>query len=724
MGERPLFGKLSILEFSALLFYLGAVWFFANGLRVWRTYRIDDAFITFRYAENIAAGHGIVWNIGGERVEGYSSPLLVAILVVVALLHVDPLLFTKLLGVGVSAIVIPLVIVHFVRRLDWPRDSSIRFLALLLPGLWLLMHPTLIHAISGMETSLVLLIYSGWAILVDRVATSGEAGQLSWRTGVLLGASGFLVSMARSESGAIVVLALACLFVFKSTRQAALWSGVLLLGLLGLYLAWKWSYFGYMLPNPYYRKVATAGAAGFAGLPLIMRFIRYIDWLLIVVAAGYVVRFASRGLRLRTTETFCGLSFVFYCVFFARVEPVMNYGHRFTWHAMPFLLILGVYALHAFSAKEVAAEPNAVSPGFSVKRLAVAAPVIVVLCLASASILTSWQTFRTAALNPRKPVPVQVWYGVHERIGRAIGALGLSYETRIWGAEAGLIPYRSRISAIDLTGLNDNVILRGSPAEKERYLKANPIDIDVSTSTSGALDEFVEVVHATSRNVHSYFTLSPKGRQRYLEKAREYWYAGSYHWDADPVRQYFHVWVRKAHGDSARIVEAIRKDCDVSFMSRRSWDDYSDAEFSLPIWFSNGFSTKSRVREVPLKWAASRIDVTETEHAWIAVAVPDGVEIARAVFVAVELRLERVPLGESMAEAAVAAGMESISPRQVARRELKRTTEWQWVRVPIGAAMVGEWIIGAPRVYVRVGGGLVPVQIRRLTLEMMAGRGE
>jgi hypothetical protein len=100
------------------------------------------------------------------------------------------------------------------------------------------------------------------------------------------------------------------------------------------------------------------------------------------------------------------------------------------------------------------------------------------------------------------------------------------------------------------------------------------------------------------------------------------------------------------------------------------------------------------------------------------------VEITRAVFVAVALKLERVPLGESMVEASVAAGKESISSRQVARRELKRTTEWQWVRVPVGAAMVGDRIIGAPRIYVRVGGGLAPVQIRSLSLEMMAGPGE
>ena len=36
---------------------------------------IDDANIFFTYARNIANGHGAVYNVGGERVEGFSSPL-------------------------------------------------------------------------------------------------------------------------------------------------------------------------------------------------------------------------------------------------------------------------------------------------------------------------------------------------------------------------------------------------------------------------------------------------------------------------------------------------------------------------------------------------------------------------------------------------------------------------------------------------------------------------
>ena len=41
-----------------------------------RSFVTDDAWITVRYAENLASGDGFAWNPGGERVEGFSNPLL------------------------------------------------------------------------------------------------------------------------------------------------------------------------------------------------------------------------------------------------------------------------------------------------------------------------------------------------------------------------------------------------------------------------------------------------------------------------------------------------------------------------------------------------------------------------------------------------------------------------------------------------------------------------
>ncbi|HEX8821872.1 MAG TPA: glycosyltransferase family 39 protein [Archangium sp.] len=59
--------------------------------------RVDDAFILLRYAENLAAGHGPVFNVG-ERVEGFTSPAMVVVEAAFLRLGVEPLLAVKVLG--------------------------------------------------------------------------------------------------------------------------------------------------------------------------------------------------------------------------------------------------------------------------------------------------------------------------------------------------------------------------------------------------------------------------------------------------------------------------------------------------------------------------------------------------------------------------------------------------------------------------------------------------
>src|SRR5690348_14687575 len=52
----------------------------------------DDAYISYRYAHNLMQGYGLVYNPGGERVEGYSNLLYV-------LLIAPGFLFTSGLGI-------------------------------------------------------------------------------------------------------------------------------------------------------------------------------------------------------------------------------------------------------------------------------------------------------------------------------------------------------------------------------------------------------------------------------------------------------------------------------------------------------------------------------------------------------------------------------------------------------------------------------------------------
>jgi hypothetical protein len=69
------------------------VWWVAAGVcaalcaAIWG-YTVDDAYIVFRYARNLVEGHGPVFNVG-ERVEGFSSPLWLAVATIAEVLHLS-----------------------------------------------------------------------------------------------------------------------------------------------------------------------------------------------------------------------------------------------------------------------------------------------------------------------------------------------------------------------------------------------------------------------------------------------------------------------------------------------------------------------------------------------------------------------------------------------------------------------------------------------------------
>ncbi|MDH4158307.1 MAG: hypothetical protein OEW00_13635, partial [candidate division Zixibacteria bacterium] len=68
----------------------------------------DDAFITYRYAENMAMGYGFVYN-EGQRVLGTSTPLFTLMLALFSFLSVSPLraaMFISLVSSGITAMII------------------------------------------------------------------------------------------------------------------------------------------------------------------------------------------------------------------------------------------------------------------------------------------------------------------------------------------------------------------------------------------------------------------------------------------------------------------------------------------------------------------------------------------------------------------------------------------------------------------------------------------
>src|SRR5687767_454301 len=99
---RELFGRWS--GGVAALIVLGAIGYFFADNSVVHT-PIDDAFIFYRYAVNLANGEGLVFNIG-ERVEGITSLLWTLLVAGGALFGADPVRFGHWLSVASGALLL------------------------------------------------------------------------------------------------------------------------------------------------------------------------------------------------------------------------------------------------------------------------------------------------------------------------------------------------------------------------------------------------------------------------------------------------------------------------------------------------------------------------------------------------------------------------------------------------------------------------------------------
>ena len=272
-----------------LPFLVGLVLLVVHNLRFW-PWTLDDAFITFRYAENLVAGHGPVYN-PGERVEGYTNFLWMLLLAGLHGLGADTVLAARLLGGLLALAGTALLCVGDRIAPVLPRRVALAA-ALLATSSPLVTR----WSMSGMEVSLLLLLLLSAALvhLRDRAApTSGQA--------VLLGGLCALASMTRPDAG-LLFAALSADRLWQVWRHGArarlphaLLFGLTFGLLYGGYFAWRWSYYGWFLPNTFYVKVGSSVDQAIRGLYYTAEFF-YVSW-----ALGLAIPLALLVPRLRPT---------------------------------------------------------------------------------------------------------------------------------------------------------------------------------------------------------------------------------------------------------------------------------------------------------------------------------------------------------------------------------------------------------------------------------------
>jgi hypothetical protein len=248
------------------------------------TWVLDDAFISFRYADNLVSGHGLTFNPGGERVEGYTNFLWTIIIAGALALGMEPVLTAQVLCSALA--LAALLLIYRLGRAWWPDGPW----ALLPPALLAFNPSFLLYTArgSGMETALVTVLALAALWLIWQARTL--------RGGLLAGVLCALVVMTRPD-GALVPLAGGLVLLAQTfSRDRRGWALPALAGLVagfallyGPYFLWRWSYYGYLLPNTFYAKTGATTAQVQRGAAYTLAFIQSLGLRSLVVLLGLSV---------------------------------------------------------------------------------------------------------------------------------------------------------------------------------------------------------------------------------------------------------------------------------------------------------------------------------------------------------------------------------------------------------------------------------------------------
>jgi len=239
------------------------IWSGTVGLLLWQLYRQrwffhDDAFISLRYVDHLVKYGELTWNLG-ERVEGYTNFLQILATALLVKLGFGPVDAVRSIN-AVAAGGLMLSTVGAARRLA-PNDP----LAVAV-GAFLLMSsaPVVLWILGGLEAVMLAAFIAAaiWVILPLFQANDRPTVR-SLSAGLLIG----LAYLTRPDAlivGGAMMLGLLCF------APGALQHRVRSAGLLGVtagamvmpHVIWRLSYYGDLLPNTFYAKVA---------LPLLQR---------------------------------------------------------------------------------------------------------------------------------------------------------------------------------------------------------------------------------------------------------------------------------------------------------------------------------------------------------------------------------------------------------------------------------------------------------------------
>ncbi len=465
----------------------------------------DDAYIILRYAKNVLAGNGIVWNIG-EKVEGYSSFLWLILISLLGYLKVDLILASRILGVVFAFLTVALFFI-----IEWKR----RIIGALLLAtnscfaLW---------ALGGLET-----VAFGFFVFLGCYLFQNSYRNLM--PFFVIGLIFSIATMTRPEG----ILFFAITFVFcllkelKLTRtnfKAALWLAAGFLASYLPYFLWRLYYYGHLFPCTFYVKGGTDFFKILFGFRYISHFLLLYGFPLAMLL---IVKDLKNFFREQSYLLSILLAYSFYILF---IGGDHMQGFRFMVPVLPlmYLLVQNAFYQSKFHDNHVLC-------------------ILLLTSIVALNFFVSWRSIPRGPVENREamrhsykytrcfPIPDPAAY-IGKHVGKYIRGHWCPQAT-IAGNIAGSIPYFSDLKFIDMLGLNDYHIAQRNTAVEYALPDLKLSDIKNLFSLQGRA-ELVQMI-TTHYLPWQLIPGHGKGDGHYvLEKRPEYIIIGSAEGDTKP----------------------------------------------------------------------------------------------------------------------------------------------------------------------------------------------
>ena len=403
----------------------------------------DDAYISFRYARNLALHGELVFNLG-ERVEGYTNFLWTVILALGIKLGLGPVVLSRFLGVALGIATLA-VVVRMSLRLAGEAGSRWHSVA---PLLLASMGAYACWCSGGLETQLfTFLVTLGFDLMLGEV----WAGR-----GCASAAAFAFAAMARPEGAVLFALAAIFRVLTNLRRQRRLsparhelaWVG-LFLALFVPYFVWRWHYYGWLFPNTFYVKSSGASGTWKLGAYYLRRFFE--DYGVHVLLLLALVGRAGRGdTRRQDLRLLAAIVCLFFAIYVVKVGGDFMGLYRFI---LPVVPLAAVVVAESARRLYVVLAPRL---GVWVPGLALG---MVAAGFAIGSVYTDRQALTYIGADNGIDMPAYLKRYAEERIpvGQWLGEHKQADDFATFGG-AGVIPYYSEIPGFDVFGLVDEKI--------------------------------------------------------------------------------------------------------------------------------------------------------------------------------------------------------------------------------------------------------------------------